>query len=86
MSITWTLVAISAMLVANRQRERELWYGGTGLLLVVMVKLFLVDLAQVGTIERIVSFVGVGALMLLVGYFSPLPPRAVDATHQEIAP
>jgi uncharacterized membrane protein len=38
--------------------------------------LFLVDLSRVGTIERIVSFVGVGVLMLVIGYFSPLPPAA----------
>jgi uncharacterized membrane protein len=36
--------------------------------------LFLVDLSHIGTIERIVSFVGVGLLMLVIGYFSPLPP------------
>jgi uncharacterized membrane protein len=33
-----------------------------------------VDLSRIGSIERIVSFVGVGLLMLVVGYFSPLPP------------
>ena len=38
-------------------------------------KLFLVDLSTVGSIERIVSFIGVGLLMLVVGYYSPLPPR-----------
>ena len=41
---------------------------------VVIVKLFFVDLANVGSIERIVSFLGVGLAMLVVGYFSPLPP------------
>jgi uncharacterized membrane protein len=41
---------------------------------VVVVKLFLVDLASVGSVERIVSFIGVGGLMLIVGYFSPMPP------------
>ena len=32
-----------------------------------------VDLSRIGSIERIVSFVGVGLLMLVLGYFSPLP-------------
>jgi uncharacterized membrane protein len=36
----------------------------------------LVDLSRIGSIERIVSFVGVGLLMLIVGYLSPLPPAA----------
>jgi len=46
------------------------------LLGVVIAKLFLVDLSHIGTIERIISFVGVGLLMLIIGYFSPLPPVA----------
>jgi uncharacterized membrane protein len=43
---------------------------------VVVGKLFLVDLSHIGGIERIVSFIGVGLLMLLVGYLAPVPPRA----------
>lgn len=31
-------------------------------------------LSQVGGVERIVSFIGVG-LLLLIGYFAPVPPR-----------
>jgi uncharacterized membrane protein len=41
----------------------------------VVVKLFLVDLAKVGGVERIVSFIAVGVLMLVIGYFAPLPPK-----------
>jgi uncharacterized membrane protein len=48
---------------------------GAALMGVVVVKLFLVDLSNVGTVERIVSFIGVGVLMLVIGYLSPVPPR-----------
>jgi uncharacterized membrane protein len=48
-------------------------------MVVVVLKLFLVDLSSIGSIERIVSFVGVGLLMLVIGYFSPLPPVAQEA-------
>jgi uncharacterized membrane protein len=41
----------------------------------VVIKLFLVDLGNSGTIERIVSFIGIGVLLLVVGYFAPVPPR-----------
>jgi uncharacterized membrane protein len=44
-------------------------------LALVVAKLFLIDLAGTGTIARIISFVAVGLLMLLIGYWSPLPPR-----------
>ena len=49
--------------------------AGAVLLGVVVAKLFLVELAQVGTITRIVSFIGVGLLLLLIGYLAPVPPR-----------
>ena len=49
---------------------------GAALMAVVVGKLFLVDLSHMAGIERIVSFIGVGVLMLVIGYFSPLPPAA----------
>jgi uncharacterized membrane protein len=74
-SIVWTTAALVAMASASGLRQRSVWFGGAALLGAVVVKLFLVDLDDVGTVARIVSFVGVGLLMLLVGYVSPLPPR-----------
>jgi uncharacterized membrane protein len=73
-SIFWAVLALTTMLAATRTGARVVWLTGAGLLGVVIAKLFLVDLSHIGTIERIVSFVGVGLLMLVIGYFSPLPP------------
>jgi uncharacterized membrane protein len=75
-SILWTLLALGAMIVATRRGLRPVWVVGAVLMGVVVAKLFLVDLSGVGTVERIVSFIGVGVLMLLVGYLSPVPPKA----------
>ena len=36
---------------------------------------FLVELANRGGIERIVSFIIVGLLLLFVGWFAPVPPK-----------
>jgi uncharacterized membrane protein len=44
-----------------------------------VIKLFLVDLAGLGTVARILSFIVVGLLMLLIGYLSPLPPKSQEA-------
>ena len=49
----------------------------------VVVKLVLVDLSNRGGGERIVAFIGVGLLMLVVGYFAPLPPKARARTEEE---
>ena len=39
------------------------------------MKLFLVELGNSGGIERIASFIIVGLLLLLVGWFAPVPPK-----------
>ncbi|HYS17248.1 MAG TPA: DUF2339 domain-containing protein [Candidatus Binatia bacterium] len=75
-SILWTLVALASMGVATRRSLRAAWIAGAVLMAVVVVKLFMIDLSNAGTIQRIVSFVGVGVLMLVLGYFSPVPPRS----------
>lgn len=74
-SILWSLTALTVMVAAARFGRREAWSAGAGLLAVVVVKLFFVDLAGTGTVARIVSFLAVGGLMVLIGYLSPLPPR-----------
>jgi uncharacterized membrane protein len=63
------------MVIATRRGLRTAWLTGAGLLVMVVVKLFLVDLSNTGSVERIVSFVGVGILLLIIGYVSPVPPR-----------
>lgn len=76
-SLFWTLLALAIMVTATMRAWRNLWITGAVLMAVVVAKLFLVDLSDVGGIERIVSFMGVGILMLVVGYFSPVPPSAI---------
>jgi len=42
-----------------------------------------VDLSGSGTVTRIVSFIGVGVLMLVIGYVAPMPTlgSAKNADH-----
>ncbi len=79
LSIFWATLAMVTMLIATRRRRRGMWLVGAALLAVVIAKLFLVDLASIGSIARIISFVGVGVLMLVIGYHSPIPPA--EASH-----
>ena len=81
LSIFWSLLALCTMVTATRVRLRPLWLAGAGLMAIVVAKLFFVDLSNVGGIERIVSFIGVGLLMLVVGYFSPVPPATAKETQ-----
>jgi uncharacterized membrane protein len=75
LSLFWTLLALVLMVLANRLKRRLLWFVGAALLGATVLKLFVVDLSNVAGGERIVSFVGVGLLMLVVGYFAPVPPK-----------
>jgi uncharacterized membrane protein len=76
LSIFWTLLGLSVMVLSTRRGWRTAWMAGAGMMGIVVVKLFLVDLAGTGTIARIASFMSVGLLMLLAGYVSPLPPAS----------
>lgn len=74
LAVLWGLLALGCMVAANRFMHRSGWFIGAGLLAAAVVKLFVVDLSGSGTVSRIVSFLAVGALMLVVGFFTPLPP------------
>lgn len=82
-SILWTLIALGLMVVAYRRQVRPVWMGGAVLLGVTVLKLFLIDLSNRGGSERIVVFIAVGVLMLVVGYFAPMPPAATGGKPQE---
>lgn len=74
-TILWTLISMSAMLFSSKRNFRYGWFAGAILLGVVIMKLFTVDLDGVGTISRIISFMGVGLLTIALGYFSPVPAK-----------
>ena len=75
LSIVWALLAIGLMVRGNQKAARALWFTGAGLMGVVVGKLFLVELGNSGGVARIVSFIVVGVLLLLVGWFAPMPPK-----------
>ncbi|MBS7662360.1 DUF2339 domain-containing protein [Pseudomonas lalucatii] len=82
LSIVWTLIALPLMVFGHLRQRRELWLLGALLIAVVVAKLFFVELGNRGGLERIVSFIGVGVLLLVVGYFAPLPPARKDEAGQ----
>lgn len=82
-SILWTLIALVLMVAAHRRALRAPWMLGAGLLALTVLKLFVIDLSNRGGSERIVVFIAVGLLMLVVGWFAPLPPAQ---RGREVAP
>ncbi|MGE8175927.1 DUF2339 domain-containing protein [Pseudomonas fluorescens] len=80
LSIVWTLIALSLMIGGHLRHRREVWLVGAGLIALVVAKLVFVELSNRGGLARIVSFIGVGVLLLVVGYFAPLPPKRAEPT------
>ena len=83
LSIFWTVLALGLMLYATCRTTRAVWLVGAALMAAVVAKLFLIDLSNIGGIERIVSFIGVGLLMLVIGYVAPLPPKRVAGSNED---
>jgi uncharacterized membrane protein len=83
LSIYWAMLGFGGMIWGARHQNRWIWMVGTGLMALVVIKLFIIDLGNTGTVARIISFLGVGALLLVVGYYAPAPPRqATDADEK----
>jgi len=83
LSLVWSASALVVMRFAAQRAMRRTWGAGAVLLGIVLVKLITVDAANGGSMARIVSFVGVGLLMLLVGYFAPYPKSDSKITSPE---
>jgi uncharacterized membrane protein len=84
LSIIWGVAALAAMVAGHLRQQRDLWIVGAALVAVVVVKMFLIELFNAGGLPRIVSFIGVGVLLLIIGYFAPLPPKRADR-FEEVA-
>ena len=82
LTILWTLIALVATIIASRYGQRTLWFMGIGLLGVVVLKLVIVDLSQTEAIWRVISFLGAGSLILVIGYLAPLPPAREDLVDE----
>ena len=75
LSIFWSLLALGVMRYAAHKKLRLLWFIGAVLMAAVVIKLFTIDISGIGSLARIISFIGVAVLMLVVGYIAPLPER-----------
>jgi uncharacterized membrane protein len=78
LSLVWSVTALILMRFAAKTNRPKHWLLGAALLGVVVGKLFLVDQSGGIGVERIVAFVGVGLLMLVIGYLAPYPAQAKE--------
>nr|WP_309594265.1 DUF2339 domain-containing protein [Moraxella osloensis] len=76
LTILWTVIAMVLMFLANKKAIRLVWFAGIALLTMVVAKLLLIDMSNTSAVLRVVSFIGAGLLMLVIGYLAPLPPKS----------
>jgi uncharacterized membrane protein len=68
-SAFWGVLGLLALYAGLRRGSRTLRLSGFGLFGVSLAKLFLYDLAALSSITRALSFLAVGAVLLLGGFF-----------------
>ncbi len=78
LSLFWGVIALITTILANQKQWRPIWFVGAVMIAITILKLFIIDLSNSGTLERIIAFISVGIILLLIGYFAPLPPKSTN--------
>lgn len=68
-TIAWGIYAVVLLVLGLRLNFNRLRTAAMGTLLIVVGKLFLVDLAELETIWRVLLFLGFGGLFLILSYY-----------------
>jgi uncharacterized membrane protein len=79
LSVVWALYACGLFVAARVRRLRLLRVMGLVLLSLTTLKVFLVDLSSLERIYRIISFIMLGAILLVVSYFYQRSQQRVAA-------
>ena len=74
LSLSWAELGVGLLLRSVQTRLRNQWVSGAGLCIATTAKLVLFDMAGTNSLLRVGSFIGVGVLFVLAGYFAPMPP------------
>jgi uncharacterized membrane protein len=67
-SVVWMLMAVVTILMAARRASKPIYQAGMGLLMLVIAKIFLVDMSDLEGLLRVASFLGLGLALLGIAY------------------
>ncbi|MDR2104472.1 MAG: DUF2339 domain-containing protein, partial [Deferribacteraceae bacterium] len=82
-AVFWGLAGFAFIAYGFKKFRKTYWTIGVVLLVVDTLKLFLIDLSSVDTLQRILSFLGVGLIFIAIGYFFPLPRKLTEQDGKE---
>jgi uncharacterized membrane protein len=72
-SILWAAFGLVIVASGSKRAARDVWVVGAVSLAVLVVKMFVVDLASLSLPAKVGTFMLVGVLFIALGYFCPLP-------------
>jgi uncharacterized membrane protein len=84
-SIVWLLLAALTVGAAVWRYGRQVYRAGMLLLLLVIAKLFLWDMADLSGLWRVASFMGMGLMLLLLGYLHKSWQQRLQASSNSSA-
>lgn len=67
-TIVWLLFAVMALLAGSIRLGKSVYQGGMALMMLVVAKIFLVDMADLEGLLRVTSFMGLGLCLLGLAY------------------
>jgi uncharacterized membrane protein len=68
LSLIWTAYGGAMLMIGISRRSRLLRFMALGLLGLTIIKVFLLDLAELESVYRIISFIVLGAILLIVSF------------------
>lgn len=68
-SVVWLLLGVVLLVVGSRVDSKSIRLASAGLVLIAVIKVFLIDMANLEGFLRALSFIGLGAVLIGIGLF-----------------
>jgi uncharacterized membrane protein len=83
LSILWSIYALGLVILGINKKKKHWRLTGIFFFIVTLLKLFLYDLNQTTTISKTISFISLGAILLLVSYLYNRYKEVILADDEE---
>ncbi|MCK5127328.1 MAG: DUF2339 domain-containing protein [candidate division Zixibacteria bacterium] len=81
-SVAWCVYAVTLLIIGLRYNQHKIRIAALLTLLIVIAKLFLVDLSRIEAIYRVLIFLGIGGVLMLLSYYFKALWRNDDETDE----
>ena len=85
-SVVWLLLGVALLALGSKFDSKSIRLASAGLVLIAVVKVFLVDMANLEGFLRALSFIGLGAVLIGIGLFYQKILSGKPEEKQDLAP